>query len=43
MAVPIRPDPSRYAARPNATVQRAVAGTTMRIDSVGFGRVNEKK
>jgi hypothetical protein len=36
-------EPPRCAERPNATVQLAVAGTVMRIDSVGFGRVNEKK
>jgi len=36
-------DPPRCAERPNATVQRAVAGTVMRIDSVGSGRVNAKK
>jgi len=36
-------DRPRCAERPNATVQPAVAGTLMRIDSVGSGRVNEKK
>jgi hypothetical protein len=36
-------DPPRCAEQPNATVQRAVAGTVMRSDSVGSGRVNEKK
>jgi hypothetical protein len=36
-------DPPRCAERPNATVQRAVAGTLMRIDSAGSGRVSEKK
>jgi hypothetical protein len=36
-------EPPRCAEWPNATVQRAMAGTVMRIDSVGSGRVNEKK
>jgi hypothetical protein len=36
-------DPPRCAERPNATVQPAVAGTIMRIDSAASGRVNEKK
>jgi len=36
-------DLPRCAERPNATVQRAVAGTVMRSDSDGSGRVNEKK
>jgi hypothetical protein len=36
-------DPPRCTEQPNVTVQRAVAGTVMRIDSAGSGRVNEKK
>ena len=43
MAAPIMREPPRCAEPPNATVQLAVAGTVMRIDSVGFGRVNKKK
>jgi len=43
MAAPTMHEPPRCAARPNATVQRAVAGTVMRIDSAGSGRANEKK
>jgi len=43
MAVPIMRDPLRCAEQPGATVQLAAVGTVMRIDSVGFGRVNEKK
>ena len=35
--------PPRCTERPNATVQRAVAGMVMRSASVGSGRVNEKK
>jgi len=36
-------EPTRYTVQPNVTVQRAVASTLMRIDSVDSGRVNEKK
>jgi hypothetical protein len=43
LAAPIMPDPPRYTEQPNATVQPAVAGTVMRIDSAGSGHVNEKK
>ncbi|MEA3243427.1 MAG: hypothetical protein U9Q19_08350 [Pseudomonadota bacterium] len=43
MVVLIWRDPPRCAGQPNATVQPAVAGTVMPIDSVGSGRVNEKK
>jgi hypothetical protein len=43
MAAPIMHGPPRYAEPPNATVQLAVGGTIMRIDSAGFGHVNEKK
>lgn len=43
MAVLIWHDPIRCTAQPNATVQPAVAGTVMRIDSIGSERVNEKK
>jgi hypothetical protein len=42
-AAPIMPALPLYAERPNATAQRAVVGTIMRIGSVDFGRVNEKK
>jgi hypothetical protein len=38
----IERDPTRYAEQPNATVQLAAAGTILRIDSAGSGRVNEK-
>jgi hypothetical protein len=43
MAALIWRDPPRCTGQPYATVQRAVAGTIMRIDSVDSGRVNEKK
>jgi hypothetical protein len=43
MAAPTMHEPPHCAEQPNVTVQRAVAGTVMRIDSVGSGRVNEKK
>jgi hypothetical protein len=43
MAVPTMRELPHCAEQPNVTVQRAVAGTVMRIDSVGSGRVNEKK
>jgi hypothetical protein len=43
MAAPLMHEPLRCAGQPNATVQRAVAGTVMRIDSAGSGRDNEKK
>jgi hypothetical protein len=43
MAVLIWRDPIRCAERPNATVQPAVAGTLMRLDSISSERVNEKK
>jgi hypothetical protein len=43
MVVLIWRDPPRCTVQPNVTVQRAVASTIMRIDSVGSGRVNEKK
>jgi len=43
MVVPIMRDPLRCAGQPGATVQLAAGGTVMRIDSDGFGRVNEKK
>ena len=36
-------DQTRCTVQPNVTVQRAVAGTVMRIDSADSGRVNEKK
>ena len=36
-------DQTRCTVQPNATVQRAVASTIMRIDSAGSGRVNDKK
>jgi hypothetical protein len=42
-AAPIWRDPPRCTGQPNATVKRAVASTIMRIDSVGSGRVKEKK
>jgi hypothetical protein len=42
-AAPIWHDPPRCAGQPYATVQRAAAGTVMRIDSVDSGRVKEKK
>jgi len=43
MAAPLMHEPPRCAGQPNATVQPAVAGTVMPIDSDGSGRVNEKK
>jgi len=43
MAAPTMHEPPRCAEQPNVTVQRAVASTVMRIDSVGSGRVSEKK
>jgi hypothetical protein len=43
MAAPLMREPTRCTVQPNVTVQRAVAGTVMRIDSVDSGRVNEKK
>jgi hypothetical protein len=43
MAAPTMHEPPHCAEQPNVTVQRAVAGTVMRIDSVDSGRVNEKK
>jgi len=36
-------DQPRCTEQPNVTVQRAVASTIMRIDSVDSGRANEKK
>jgi hypothetical protein len=36
-------DPPRCAGQPNATVQRVVVVTVMRIDSVDSGRANKKK
>jgi hypothetical protein len=42
-AAPIWRDQPRCTVQPNVTVQRAVASTIMRIDSVDSGRVNEKK
>jgi hypothetical protein len=43
MAAPLMHEPPRCTGQLNATAQRAVAGTVMPIDSVGSGRVNEKK
>jgi hypothetical protein len=43
MAAPTMHEPPHCAEQPNVTVQRAVAGTVMRIDSVGSGCVNDKK
>jgi len=43
MAVPVMRAQFRCAGQPGATVQPAAAGTVMRTDSVGIGRVNEKK
>jgi len=43
MAAPLMREPPRCAGPPNATVQPAVAGTIMRIDSTDSGRANEKK
>jgi hypothetical protein len=43
LAAPTMHEPPHCAEQPNVTVQRAVAGTVMRIDSVGSGRGNEKK
>jgi len=43
MVVLIWRDPPRCAGQPNATAQRAVAGTVMPIDSADSGRDNEKK
>ena len=42
-AVLVWRDPPRCTGQPSATVQRAVASTIMRIDSVDSGRVKEKK
>jgi len=43
MAAPLMHESPRCAGQPNATAQRAVAGTVMRIDSADSGRDNEKK
>jgi hypothetical protein len=42
-AAPTMHEPPHCTGQPNVTVQRAVASTIMRIDSVDSGRVNEKK
>jgi hypothetical protein len=39
----IERDPTRCTEQPNVTVQRAVAGTMLRIDNVDSGHANEKK
>jgi len=43
MAAPFMREPPRFVGQPNATVQHAVVGTVMRVDSVDSERVNEKK